>query len=151
MRLIPASLLLTVLAALCAWGTGCSPGAMDPIRRDDANTMFGAKRVAGPEVDRCHRHLDSPRLDACRDALFLAQTWARGLSIGDSVCMEGGVGEAVNRLCMARASVMDAGSSAVLIEFREARPDSRFAGQEMTQVWYAESALVDLALAEQGW
>lgn len=143
--------LVAVLAALSLIGPACTPGSMDPIRRDDSNFLIGAKRVDGPEVDRCHRHLDTPRIDACRDALFLAQTWVRGLSIGDPVCMQGGVGEPVGRACMARASVMDAGSGALLIEFREARPDSRFAGAVMDQTWYAESALVDLALAEQGW
>ncbi|HLT29057.1 MAG TPA: hypothetical protein VK013_03385 [Myxococcaceae bacterium] len=143
--------LLAFLAAMSLLAPGCSPGSMDPIRRDDSNFLLGAKRVDGPEIDRCHRHLDSPRFDACRDALFLAQTWVRGLSIGDSVCMQGGVGEPVGNACMARASVMDARSGALLIEFRETRPDSRYADAVMTQTWYAESALVDLALAEQGW
>lgn len=144
-------LLPVVLAAVSLVGLGCPPGSMDPIRRDDANFLVGAKRVEAPEVDRCHRHLDTPRLDSCRDALFLAQTWVRGLSPGDSVCMQGGVGEPVGRACMARATVMDGGSGGLLIEFREARPDSRFADAVMQQTWYAEGALVDLALAEQGW
>lgn len=143
--------LLAVLAVVSVVGLGCPPGSMDPIRRDDSNFLIGAKRVEAPEIDRCHKHLGTPREDACLDALFLAQTWVRGLSIGDSVCMQGGVGDPVGRACMARASVMDAGAGGLLIEFREARPDSRYANVVMNQTWYAEAALVDLALAEQGW
>ncbi len=144
--------IVTVVLTLCA-AVACTPAATTPSVRDrGAGTFFsGAPEIRGPEVDRCERYRKTTRDQFCQDAKYLGQSWARSLSPGDEVCLEGGVGEEVGASCSARASVADVGTNRVLIEIRSARPDSRFVDDVQKQAWYAEDALVDLFLAEQGW
>lgn len=144
-RLVPLLLICTAAA--------CSSAARTPNVRDrGAGSMFsGAPEVPAPLVDRCEQYRTTTREPFCRDARYLGEAWARSLSPGDQVCMEGGVGEEVSSSCAARASVADVGTNRVLIEIRSARPDSRFVNDVQKQAWYAEGALVDLFLAEQGW
>ncbi|MBX5483988.1 MAG: hypothetical protein IRZ16_19360, partial [Myxococcaceae bacterium] len=88
---------------------------------------------------------------SCELAKYIAQTYVRGLGVGDEVCLEGGFGEAAGAACLARAAVVDVGSNQVLVEVREAQPLSRWFNHVMGQVWYEEGALVDLYLAERGY
>ena len=50
--------------------------------------------------------------------------------------------------CLARASVADVSVGKVLVELRDARPNSRWASKESNQFWFEEGALIDLYLAE---
>lgn len=139
-----------VLGAL----VGCSTSATSTTARDrgaGGSLFTKALEVPAPEVDRCEQYRNSTRDQFCQDAKFLAESWARNLSTGDPVCMEGGVAEEVSSACAARASVVDVGTNRVLIEIRSARPDSKYANDVQKQAWYEEGALVDLYLQEQGW
>lgn len=100
-----------------------------------------------PERSRC-----SQKKLGCDNALYLAQTYVRRLSTGDEVCLEGGgFGEAPSSSCLARCAVVDTAPNRVLLEVREASPTSKWFNKEIHQFWFEEGALVDLALAEQGY
>lgn len=131
----------------------CTPSSTTRNVRDRGagNLFAGVPEVRGPLADRCEQYRQTTRDQFCRDAKYLGQAWARNLSPGDEVCLEGGVGEEVSGSCAARASVADVGTNRVLIEIRSARPDSKFVNDVQKQAWYEEGALVDLYLAEQGW
>jgi hypothetical protein len=140
------------VVACLAWCGGCAALQAGPPSRERGGGMFEtAQRIRAPKVDRCEAHANTTRLAACQDALYLAKSWARDLSPGDGVCLEGGVGEVAGPACLARASVVDVATNSVLLEVREARPDSRFRDAVQQQAWYEEGALVELFLAEQGW
>jgi Tfp pilus assembly protein FimT len=73
------------------------------------------------------------------------------LSTGDQVCLEGGFGDTPSAACAARAAVVDSSKDLVLLEVREAKPDSRWFNKEQNQFWFEEGALVDLYLADHGY
>jgi len=125
----------------------------DRETRDRSNDPFGgaAPEVKAPRFDRCVPHQKTSLKGACEDAKFLAQTYARGLSVGDEVCLEGGFGDNPGGACLARAAVVDTGTDRALLEIREARPESRWFKKVQYQVWFEEGALVDLYLAERGY
>ena len=50
-----------------------------------------------------------------------------------------------------RASGADVATGMVLLEVREAKPDSRWFHRESNQFWFEEGALVDLYLQEHGY
>lgn len=140
------------LVACLAFLGGCAALQAGPASRERGGGVFeSTRRIRAPELDRCESQRTTTRRSACQDALYLARSWARDLSPGDGVCLEGGVGEVAGPACLARASVVDVATNAVLLEVREARPDSRFRDAVQEQAWYEEGALVDLLLAEQGW
>jgi hypothetical protein len=109
----------------------------------------GAPVIKGPTQERCaakgknHSH--------CDEAKYLAELYVKKLSPGDAVCLEGGFGEEPRGDCLARATVSDTATDRVLIEMREAKPDSRWFQKESNQFWFEEGALVDLYLVEHGY
>ncbi len=144
MRHLPC-LLLALAATACIRDTR-------PSRERGAAALFDrAPDVRGPEKDRCQALGKSSVRQSCEEARYLGQLYARRLAPGDDVCLEGGVGEAPGASCQARASVVDSDNDRVLLEIREARPESRWFKRVQSQAWFHEGALVDLYLAEQGY
>ncbi len=133
-----------VLAAL----VGCAEHAAE----DRGTDVFGrAPVIPSPLESRCARFKKGGGAGrACEDAQVLGQSYVRRLSSGDAVCIEGGFGDLPGRNCQARGRVADVGTNRVLIDVREARPDSKWFGREARPVWFEEGALVDLFLAERG-
>lgn len=133
--------------AVAALALGCvvsrEPGALEPTR---------AHTYEAPAQDRCARYAAGSGPSAnCEEAKFLAQTWVRRLATGDEVCLEGGFGDPPGAACLARAAVVDTGTNLLLLEVRQARPDSRWFHQEQSQFWFQEGALVDLYLNDHGY
>jgi hypothetical protein len=105
-----------------------------------------------PEVDRCQKFKKGGGpAAACEEARFLGENYVRRLAPGDEVCLEGGFGEAPTRACRSRGAVVDVATNRVLIEVREAKPDSKWFRKEQNQFWFQEGALVDLYLADAGY
>ena len=102
--------------------------------------------IAGPKTPRC-----AVKKVGCDNAKYLAETYVHHLAPGDAVCLEGGVAEPPTGECAARAAVVDTAPNRLLLEVRAVKPGSKWAEHEQHQVWFEESALVDLALAEQGY
>ncbi|MBI3182814.1 MAG: hypothetical protein HYZ28_11810 [Myxococcales bacterium] len=130
---------------------GCIRDDRAARERGGAAIFDAAPEVKAPLSDRCKAHGQSSARQSCEEAKYLAQTYARGLSTLDAVCLEGGFGEAPGASCLTRASVADADGRRVLLEIRGARPESRWFQQVQSQVWFEEGALVDLYLAEHGY
>jgi hypothetical protein len=119
-----------------------------PTRERGGIGLFDrAPVVKGPAVDRCQ----SVTHPSCQDALYLAQNWARRLAPGDEVCLEQGVGDEPGPACHARARVADVAPGQLLIEVKEAQPGTQWFDRVESQVWFEESALVDLYLQERGY
>lgn len=140
--------LLAVLAA-----TGCSLRDTR-VRRDvRPGGIFDtpAEEVYAPAKDRCVALGQSGVRRQCEEAKNLAQTYVRRLSTTDEVCLEGGFGEVPGAACLARAFVADTQTDKVLLEIREAKPESRWFNYIQYQIWFAEGALVDLYLADRGY
>jgi hypothetical protein len=111
-----------------------------------------AKTYKAPEKPRCAKFkAGGAALKACEEAQYLAEIYVRRLSSGDTVCIEGGFGEAPKGECSARAAIVDTATNRVLVEIREAKPESKWFQHEQHQFWYEEGALVDLYLAERGY
>ena len=70
---------------------------------------------------------------------------------GTDVCLEGGFGDEPGGACLCRAQVADTRTGEVLLEVREAKPDSRWFHKEQNQYWFEEGALVDLYLNDHGY
>lgn len=142
--LVPAVLLGLVLA-----------GCHDPRAARDrgaAGISENTPLYPAPKVNRCARlGKGSGAGKHCDDAKYLAEVYVRRLSTSDEVCLEGGFGEAPGGACLARASVADVATDRVLLEVRNARPDSKWFQRESNQFWFEEGALVDLYLAERGY
>lgn len=138
--------------ALAAVLSGCVTEARANRVRGASGFMENVSEYTAPEQDRCAKFdPGSNRGSACADAKYLAQVYVRGLSVGDEVCLEGGLGERVGTACQARATVADVATNRVLLEVRSAQPDSRWFQQAQNQFWFQEGALVDLHLAEHGY
>jgi hypothetical protein len=142
---------LVALGLLALTGAAC-------IRDDGAHRERGAgalfetaPEIAGPPKDRCHGHGKSQVKDNCEQAKYLAQLYARRLAPGDAICLEGGFGEEPTGACLARAAIADAQTNKLLVEIRDAKPESRWFRKIQSQIWFEESALVDLYLAERGY
>ncbi|MFZ5471625.1 MAG: hypothetical protein ACOZIN_19540 [Myxococcota bacterium] len=126
----------------------------DRVRHErGGGTLFDSlpEQVKAPRQDRCMAHGTSSVRPHCDEAKGLAQTYARKLAPGDEVCLEGGFGQQPGAACLARAAVVDTGTNQVLLEIREARPESRWFTKVQYQVWFEEGALVDLYLADNGY
>lgn len=121
----------------------------------DPSSTFDMRRVPtyeAPKEDRCAKFKKGGAAgSACDEARYLGQIYVRRLSIGDEVCLEGGFGDPPGGGCLARAAVADTGANLVLLEVRQARPDSRWFQKEQAQFWFQEGALVDLYLADHGY
>jgi hypothetical protein len=119
--------------------------------RGGSSVVGGAPEYPEVEKDRCLALGKSALRQQCDDAKYIAQTYVRGLAAGDQVCLEGGFGQSPGGACLARASVADAATGKVLIEIRDVKPTSRWFDHAQSQVWFPESTLVDLYLAERGY
>jgi hypothetical protein len=121
--------------------------------RERGGMMFGseAQEIRAPLRDRCDSHGKSAMRGPCEEAKYLAQLYARKLSVGDEVCLEGGFGDNPGGACLARAAVVDTATNRALLEVRDARPESRWFKRVQNEVWFEEGALVDLYLAEHGY
>jgi len=107
--------------------------------------------ISAPKKPRCSNYPESGAGKRCEEARYLGQIYVRRLSTGDQVCIEGGFGDSPSAACAARAAVVDVSNNVVLLEVREAKPDSRWFNKEQNQFWFEEGALVDLYLADHGY
>lgn len=135
---------LTVSLVLLA---ACATASRD---RGAAGIFESTQTVHAPKAKRCANHTGS-RKSACSEAEYLAQNYVRRLSVGESVCLEGGFGEPPGGACLARAFVADTRDNEVLLDVKFAKPDSRWFNRESQQYWFEEGALVDLYLADHGY
>ncbi len=126
--------------------TGCALDHRPPRDRGASGLSENAPLIEAPAASRCV----SKKL-GCENARYLAETWVRRLSTGDQLCLEGDLLERPKGACLARAAVVDTAPDRVLVELREAKPGSKWFDKELHQTWFEEGALVDLALAEQGY
>lgn len=129
---------------------GCLHDDRAPRDRTVLGFERGAAEVKAP-ADRCARHEKSAVRATCDEAKYVSQLYVRRLSPGDQVCLEGGIGETPAAGCACRASVSDVATNRVLVEVREARPESRWFDRIGMEIWFEEGALVDLYLAEHGY
>ena len=119
--------------------------------RDRGQGLDNVPEYPAPEKDRCAGHANNSLKSRCEEARFLAQNYVKKLAAGDMVCLEGGFGDEPGGACLARARVEDIDQLKVLLDVKEARPDSRWFNKESHQFWFFEGALVDLYLAEHGY
>lgn len=129
-------------------GAGCTA-----TRDRGASDFMGrAQTYKAPEVQRCAKFKPGGGpATACAEAKYLGELYVRRLSSGDEVCLEGGFGDSPGAACLARAAVVDTATNRVLLEVRQARPESKWFQHEQTQYWFEEGALVDLYVAEHGY
>jgi len=140
------SALLLVAAALAC-------GCVDPRAsrvRGAAGLFENVPTYPAPERPRCSSH-NGARKKSCDEAQYLGEIYVRRLATTDTVCLEGGFGDPAAAACLARASVVDTAPNRVLLEVREAQPNSRWFKKEQNQFWFEEGALVDLYLADHGY
>lgn len=135
---------LLVLCAACA-------DTRAARERGAAGLIENTPVYPAPKVDRCAKLKGGGAQSRCDEAKYLADLYVRRLSTGDGVCLDGGFGDAPGGACLARASVADVATGMVLLEVREAKPDSRWFHRESNQFWFEEGALVDLYLQEHGY
>jgi hypothetical protein len=137
------------LSLLLLPGAGCM---RDPnLRERGAVGLYDtAQEVAAPKEDRCAKQGAPDVAGPCEEARSKAWTYVRRLAIGDQVCLGEGFGEPPDAACPTRATVDDAAPGRVLLQIREARPESKWFPKVGQQTWFAEGALVDLYLAERG-
>lgn len=120
--------------------------------RGGAGLVGGAQVYAAPETERCAKYkAGGARATQCQEAKYLGTEYVRRLSTGDEVCLEGGFGDVAGSACLARAAVVDTATNRVMLEVRQARPDSKWYAHEQTQYWFEEGALVDLYVADHGY
>lgn len=142
---------VVAFAAVLSLGAGCIKNTGPTRERSGASFLDGAPEIKGPTQDRCEKLEDTGRNAGCSDAKYLAQNYVRRLAPTDEVCLENGFGEEPGGDCLARAFVSDTAVGRVLVEIREAKPESRWFNHMQHQIWFQESALVDLYLAERGY
>jgi hypothetical protein len=140
---------MRLVVALCSVCLGaCLTDGRASRDRGSSGFFENVPVIAAPVKTRCetkgkvHVH--------CDEAKYLADNYVKKLSPGDMVCLEGGFGDEPRGDCLARAEVADTATNRILLEMREAKPDSRWAKKESNQYWFEEGALVDLYLAEHG-
>jgi hypothetical protein len=131
------------------WAAGCI--ADDRATRDRGQGPDNVPVYEAPKQDRCSGHANNALKSRCEEAKYLAEIYVRKLSAGDEVCLEGGFGDSPGGACLARARVDDSDERKVLLDVKEAKPDSRWFNKQSHQFWFFEGALVDLYLAEHGY
>ncbi len=120
--------------------------------RGGVDWLGKAQLYKAPEEDRCARFKKGGGpAEQCAEAKYLGTIYVRRLSSGDEVCLEGGFGDVAGPACLARAAVVDAATNRVLLEVREAKPESKWFSHEQSQFWFEEGALVDLYVADHGY
>jgi hypothetical protein len=143
--------LLALGAAAALPSAACLHDDRPATDRGASDLFSRSPEIPAPLRDRCEAHKKSAVRGPCDDAKFLAQKYARGLSIGDQVCLEGGIGEVAGAACLCRAMVQDAATNKVLLHVADAQPSSRWYRYVGTEVWFQEGAIVDLYLQERGY
>ena len=127
-------------------------GCISTRDRGAADWSGRAATYKAPAVERCAKFKPGGGpAAACEEAKYLAQVYVRKLSSGDEVCLEGGFGDSPGAACLARAAIVDTATNRVLLEVRQARPESKWFKHEQEQFWFEEGALVDLYIAEHGY
>lgn len=144
----PAALLLSVGFACL---TACLTDSRASRDRGAAGLFENVALVEAPKAKRCDKYGKGAARGRCDEAKYLAEVYVRKLSTGDMVCLEGGFGEEPGGGCLARAAIADTATGKLLVELKEARPNSRWASKESNQYWFEEGALVDLYLVENGY
>lgn len=142
---------------LVALGLACALSACVTEQRSSrvrgaSGILENVAEYPAPAQSRCAKFKKgSGPANACDEAKYLGEVYVRKLSPGDEVCLEGGFGDEPGAACLARGSVADVATDRILVEVREARPDSRWFRKEQNQFWFQEGALVDLYLADHGY
>lgn len=129
----------------------CGCAADKRATRDRGQGLDNVPEYPAPEKDRCAGHAGGALKGRCDEAKYLAQAYVKKLHSGDMVCLEGGFGDEPGAACLARARVDDIDQLRVLLDVKDAKPDSKWFNKESHQFWFAEGALVDLYLAEHGY
>lgn len=143
---------LILLSSFAVLSTSACLRDTRPSRERTTGSFWDtAPVVKGPEANRCEAHAGKVSESHCADARYLAELWARRLSVTDEVCLDNGVGDEPGPACQARASVVDVATGRLLLEIREAQPGTDYFDRIQSQVWFEETALVDLYLAERGY
>lgn len=147
---------LSVLGLAALFTSGCvamgaaATGGTAEKDRGTGGMFHSAPEIAAPARDRCEG-LGPKRKESCEQVRYVATNFARKLAVTDEVCLEGGIADpVVGGSCLARAVVMDTATGKVLVEIRDAKPDSKWFDKVQRQFWFAEGALSDLYLAEEG-
>ncbi len=139
--------LLAVLAA-----SSCITDTRTSRDRGATGMLENVPLYQAPAQSRCAKYKDGgSRLKACEEATYLANIYVRKLSATDEVCLENGFGDRPQATCTCRAAVADVSVNKVLLEVREAKPDSKWFTKEQNQFWFEEGALVDLYLLDHGY
>jgi hypothetical protein len=139
---------LLCFVALCL--AGCAERASR--QRGATGLLENVPVYPAPAATRCAKFKKGGAAgNACEEARYLGQIFVHKLSSGDEVCLEGGFGDRPTAACLARAAVVDTGTDKVMLEVREAKPDSRWFQKESNEFWFEEGALVDLYLVDHGY
>ncbi|MBL8950906.1 MAG: hypothetical protein JNK82_09035 [Myxococcaceae bacterium] len=134
------------------FAAGCLTDNRASRDRGAAGIFENVQVIAAPSVKRCDKfNKGGAARGRCDEAKYLAEVYVKKLSTGDMVCLEGGFGEEPGGGCLARASVADTATGRLLLELKDARPNSRWAAKESNQYWFEEGALIDLYLVENGY
>ena len=115
--------------------------------------LYGnAAEEVGPVTDRCAPKPGKQVRKGCASVRLEGSRYVRQLSVGDAICLDGGVGKfQVSSLCRVRSSVVDTAPDKVLLEIREAQPGTAYAQRVQHQIWFHDAALVDLYLDAHGY
>jgi hypothetical protein len=140
-----------VALTLCWVCSACITDSRESRDRGAAGIFENVPVVQAPAKLRCDQYGKGAARGRCDEAKYLAEVYVKKLSPGDMVCLEGGFGEEPRGGCLARAAIADTATGRLLIELKDARPNSRWAKKETNQYWFEEGALVDLYLAENGY
>jgi len=120
--------------------------------RGASDILARAQMYKAPAEPRCAKFKPGGApAQQCADAKYLGEIYVRRLSAGDEVCLEGGFGDSPGAACLARAAVVDTATNRVLLEVRQAKPESKWFQNEQHQFWFEEGALLDLYLADHGY
>jgi len=138
------------LWAVWLLGAGCVRDTGVQRERGAAALYDTVPEIAAPKESRCERFGKSDVREPCEEMRSQALTYVRKLGVGDQVCLEEGFGGTPDAGCRTRATVDDAATDRLLLQIREARPESKWFKHVGNQLWFAEGALVDLYLAERG-
>lgn len=137
---------LSLLASL-----GCLKDTRAQRDRGAASLVENTEVIKAPLKDRCAALGKTGAGKRCEEAKYLAQIYVRRLDVGTDVCLENGFGDDPGGACLCRAQVGDTRTNEILLDIREAKPDSRWFNKEHNQYWFEEGALVDLYLHDHGY
>jgi hypothetical protein len=138
------------LVLVCV-ASGCLTDNRASRDRGAAGLFENVPIVATPEKRRCDKYPKGAARTRCDEAKYLAEVYIKKLSTGDMVCLEGGFGDEPGGGCLARAAIADTATGKLLIELKDARPNSIWAKKESNQYWFEDGALIELYLVENGY